>query len=247
MKFSNTIWWVIGVIAILGFIGLLISAKTPGLNNLTGTNATSTATSSNDVTPGQTGIKPTTTGSGSSLGEMYTNVTYGFSISYPKELNSQPFDNFMQLNQNDWRYGVTASNRGTPVISIPVIEFSRGNGIATGQPYPLSYTAQLRIGVSPDTAQCYEKNAGYTNQTITNVTINGVTWKKFIFGDAATMKYVNGASYRTIHNKMCYAVEAIENGSSYRDDTMKPGYSDAQLKAFFAQATAIATTFKFTK
>lgn len=245
MKSSNIIW-ILGIIVIVGLIGWFVFGGPSPLSNTGGFNATSTTSTA--TTSGSTGTTaPTTTGSSASLGEMYTNTAYGFSFSYPKALNAQSFDNFMQLNQNDWRYGVTQANRGTPVISVPVIEFSRGNGIATGQPYPLFYTSQVRIGVSPDTAQCYAKNEGYTNQTITNVTIHGVTWKKFIFGDAATMKYVRGASYRTIHNNKCYGVETIENGSSYRDDTMKPGYSDAQLKAFFNQATAIAMTFRFTK
>lgn len=247
MKSSNTIWWVIGVIIILGLVGWFLSAKTPVLTQV-GTQATSTdATTSptNGNVGSSTGTVPT--GSTAAFGETYASSPYGFTISYPKELTAQPFDNFMQLNQNDWRHSVTAALRGTPVISIPVLEFSRGNGIATGQPYPLFYTAQVRVGVSTDTTNCYVPDAGYTNQTITNVTINGVTFKKFIFSDAATMKYVSGVSYRTIHNKMCYVIETIQNGSSYRDETMKPGYTDAQLQSFFNEATAIAMTFKFTK
>jgi hypothetical protein len=246
MKSSNAIWWAIGIIAILGAIGLYISSKSPTPTNSSGTNATSTATTT-PVATGDIGTKPTTSGGTASLGETYSNATYGFTISYPKELNAQPFNNFNQLNQNDWRYAATLAKRGTPVISIPVVEFSRGNGVATNQPYPLFYTAQVRVGVSTDTAQCYAKDDGYTNQTVTDVTINGVAFKKFIFGSAATMKYVNGASYRTVRNKMCYVIEAIQNGSSYRDGTMTPGYTDAQLKAFFDKATLIATTFKFTK
>jgi hypothetical protein len=75
----------------------------------------------------------------------------------------------------------------------------------------------------------------------------GITWKKFIFGDAATMKYVNGASYRTIHNNKCYVIEQIENGSSYKDPTMTGGYTDAQLKSFYNQTTPIVMSFRFTK
>lgn len=241
MKSSNTLW-VIGTIIVLGLIGWYIFAKSP-MSGTSGLNATSTAT----TTAGTGTNTGSTSGGTASLGETYANTAYGFTFSYPKELNAQPFDNFMQLNQNDWRYGATLTKRGTPVISVPVIEFSRGNGVATGQPYPLFYTSQVRVGVSPDTAQCYAKDDGYSDQTVTNVTINGVTFKKFVFGDAATMKYVNGSSYRTIHNNKCYVIEAIENGSSYRDPTMTAGYSDAQLKAFFNQATAIAMTFRFTK
>jgi hypothetical protein len=247
MKSSNTTWWVIGAIIVLGLAWWLYAGKGSPLSYVDGTNATSTATST-PVEATSTGTTSgSTTGGSTNLGETYVNTPYGFSISYPKELTAQPFDVFGQLNQNDWRYAATTAKRGTPVISIPVIEFNRGNGVATGQPYPLFYTAQVRIGVSTDTAQCYAKDDGYSSQTITDVTIGGVAWKKFIFGDAAMMKYVNGSSYRTIHAGKCYAVEAIQNGSSYSDPTMKPGYTEAQLKAFFDKATLIATTFKFTK
>lgn len=246
MKSSNTTWWVIGAIVVLGLAWWFTTQSPSSMNNANGNNATSTATST-PVTGTGTDTTPSTTGGSTNLGETYVNTPYGFSISYPKDLAAQPFDIFGQLNQNSWRYAATTAKRGTPIISIPVIEFTRGNGVATGQPYPLFYTAQVRVGVSTDTAQCYATDDGYTNQTVTDVTINGVAFKKFIFSDAATMKYVNGSSYRTIHNKMCYVIEAIQNGSSYRDPTMTPGYTQAQLDAFFAKATLIATTFKFTK
>jgi hypothetical protein len=248
MKKSNTVAWIVGVVIVIALIGWAItrlsnpSPISVGDNNATGTPATSSSTSPNTSgTPGSGTTQPV------NLGETYSNSTYGFSISYPRELNAQPFDNFHQLNQNDWRYAATAVKRGTPVISIPVIEFDRGNGIATNQPYPLFYTAQVRVGVSTDVANCYAKDDGYTNQTVSSVAVGGVTWKKFIFGDAATMKYVNGASYRTVHNNKCYVIEQIENGTNYRDDTMKSGYTDAELKAIYAKTTPIVTSFRFTK
>jgi len=248
MKNTNTVAWVIGAILLVAIVGWVITrvgsdGSVSGDQNATSTpvqNATSTGNS-----PVGGGNTNTSTGTSPNLGEMYANATHGFTISYPRTLNAQSsFNIFHQLNQNDWRYAATAAKRGTPVVSIPVIEI---NNEASGvnKNYPLFYTAQVRVGVSTDTANCYAKDDGYANQTVTDVTIGGVPFKKFIFGNAAMMKYVNGASYRTIRNNKCYVIEQIENGSSYRDAAMVGGYTDADLKAFYNQTTPIVMSFRF--
>lgn len=61
------------------------------------------------------------------------------------------------------------------------------------------------------------------------------------------MKYIQGESYRTIHNNMCYVLEQIKYGSNYKDPTMKPGISKATLDSYYNTAGMIAKTFRFTK
>jgi hypothetical protein len=247
MKTSNTAVWVVGAVIVIALLGWAITRVTntetlPAEDNSTTTpvgGATGTVPTNNTPPRGGT-VTPN-----SGLGETYANATHGFTISYPRELNAESFGIFHALNQNDWRYGATLAKRGTPVISIPVIQID--NTGSTKKNYPLFYTAQVRVGVSTDTAQCYAKDDGYTEQTVTDVTINGVAFKKFIFGDAATQQYVNGASYRTIHDNKCYVIEQIQNGSSYRDETLVGGYSDADLRNFYAQTTPIVMSFKFSK
>ncbi|MEN9337923.1 MAG: hypothetical protein RIQ41_237 [Candidatus Parcubacteria bacterium] len=218
-----------------------------GDDTVTPTNnqATSTPLGTASTTPGATPATAPTGGSSASLGETYANATYNFTISYPRDLNAESFGNFHALNQNDWRYGATQAKRGTPVISIPVIRVENQTKIP--KKYPLFYGAEVRVGVSTDTANCYAKDDGYTNQTVTEVTIQGVTWKKFTFGDAAMQQYLQGASYRTIHANKCFVIEQIENGSRYKDETMTDMYSDADLKAFYAKTTAIVMSFTFKK
>ena len=82
-------------------------------------------------------------------------------------------------------------------------------------------------------------------QTVADVEIGGEIWKKFIFGDAAMMQYVSGASYRTIKNGFCYVVEQIRTGSAYRDDSMEIKLSDRELDAIYEQTTPIIMSFKF--
>lgn len=186
-----------------------------------------------------------TVNSNSGLGESYANATHGFTISYPRELTTENFGVFHALNNNDWRFGATAEKRGTPVVAIPIIKID--NMGSTKKNYPLFYTAEVRVGVSTDVDQCYAKENEYTSPTVTDVTINGVAFKKFDFGSAATQQYVSGSSYRTIRNNTCYVIEQIRNGSSYRDETLTGGYSDADLDAFYAKTRSIVMSFTFTK
>lgn len=247
---SNTITWIVGVVLIIGLLGWGLSrvlnkdsAEPTGAVTATTTNSTSTPPVSTGTKPAGSSATPVAP-SGTSL-ETYTNSTYAFKISYPADLNAEPFNVFHRFNNNDWRINATTAKRGTPVISVPVIRYDNEN--AYKRNYPLYYGVDVRIGVSPDTTQCYSKDDGYTTQTITNVTINGVTWKKFIFGDAAMMQYVNGASYRTIRNNQCYVIEQVRIGSTYRDDTMGVKYTEKELDAFYARTTPIVMSFKFTK
>ncbi len=247
MKNSTTVWWIIGAIIVIALIGWGAMRMSDGTLGVSGEAATSTNATSTTGTPSTGGTGTPTSGSGANsttnLSETYTNATHGFTISYPRDLSTQSFTAFHELNNNDWRFLATGAKRGTAVVEIPV--FKVDNQTTAKKNYPLYYEATVRVGVSNDTAQCYATDDGYANQTVTNVTINGVAFKKFIFGDAAMMKYVNGASYRTIKNNKCYVIEQIQNGSSYRDNTLVGGYSDADLANFYARTTPIVMSFKF--
>lgn len=242
-RYANTdesiVFWNKGNTAILSENGVVTFSSCVTAGN------SEQATTTPQTSTGTTGSVTTSPVFGNSSKETYTNSNYGFSITYPNTLNAQStFGIFHELNQNDWRFGATTAKRGTPVVDIPVVEIE--NSSTNGEKkYPLFYTARVRVGVSNDIAQCYVTDDGYANQTVTNVTINGVVFKKFIFGDAAMMKYVNGASYRTVHNGKCYVIEQIQNGSIYRDETVVGGYTDTALAAIYAQTTPIVMSFKF--
>jgi hypothetical protein len=250
----------IGVLVIVGLIvwGVINSTSPTTTDNgsVTGssTNTGNTNTGSTTGNGNGTGASNPSTGSSPLVNtppgeaakvETYNNATYNFTISYPIELNAGSFSSFHLINGNNWRVGATAAKRGTAVVAVPV--FRVDNQAANKKNYPLYYGTEVRVGVSNDTAQCYATDDGYTQQTVTSVTINGVTFKKFIFSDAAMMQYLNGASYRTIHNNKCYVIEQVRNGSSYRDETIIGGYADADLDAFYARTTPIVMSFKFTK
>lgn len=176
----------------------------------------------------------------------YANSEYNFTLRFPPTVTPQSyFTTFYNLASN-WRLNAGQANQGKAVVAFPVFRLDQG-GEVKGKMYPLFYVAELRVGVSPNVKECYATDIGYTNQKVTNVTINGVTFKKFSFQDAAMMKYIQGESYRTVHNNMCYVLEQIKHGSSYKDETMKPGLSQATLDGYYNTVGKIVGTFKFTK
>jgi membrane-bound inhibitor of C-type lysozyme len=189
--------------------------------------------------------KPTTTLGTNLL--TYSNAEYKFQVKFPKSVLPQSyFTTFYQL-PSSWRLNASAVNQGKAIVSFPVHRIDQGSLSAKGKTYPLYFVAETRIGAGPNVKECYAPDAGYTNQKITNVTINGIAFKKFDFTDAAMMKYTQGSSYRTIHNNLCYVIEQIKSGSSYRDETMTQGVSESQLQSYYDTAGAIARTFTFIK
>jgi hypothetical protein len=235
MKISNTILWMVGAVVLIGLLGWAVARI---LNHPAGSSGTNDATSTvaSSVTDGQgtqSGLEPL---------ETYTSSAFGFAISYPSDLRTEPFSAFHSLNTR-WRVNVPADGRGTAVVAIPVLRID--NSTSTKKAYPLFYDAEVRVGVSDSTADCYSQDDGYTMQTVAEVDINGVTWKKFIFGDAAMMQYVSGASYRVIRNGRCYVIEQIRTGSTYRDETMAEAYTDKQLDEIYERTLPIVLSFRF--
>jgi len=176
----------------------------------------------------------------------YRNDTYGFTLDYPSALTpTTTFATYYHLS-NKWRALAGENEKGTSVIAIPIFSLNQASP-ATGKPYPLYFDAEVRVGVSTVISTCYMRDALYTKQTVTNETINGVPFKKFLFSGAGMSQYVEGASYRTVHDNKCYVLEQLKAGASYRDPSMKVGISDATLNGYYKSGEKIIKTFQFTK
>jgi len=172
---------------------------------------------------------------------LYVNTDYGFSLEIPDGMTAEPFSGPWSM-ESMMGYG---GRTGTPVVSVTVFSVNHG-GVATGQPYPLFFYAWARVGVSSDTADCYQPvPAPRGPSTGTPTVVNGVRFLAFQVGDAGMMKYMRAVSYRTIHDGRCYAVEQIERGSDYRDSSMKPGLTRDELDAYYNEAGTIARSFRF--
>lgn len=175
----------------------------------------------------------------------YTNFTYGFTFKYPKTTKPETSFRSFYILSNLWRANATPLYRGTPVLSFVVYRVD--NNTKYPKEYPLYYSAEVRLGVSTDIANCYAKDDGYQNQKVVDVTFGGVTWKRFSFADAAMMQYKQGESYRTVHNKQCFVLEQVKTGSNYQDEDMIKTVTDEQLNAHYLEAESLLKTFRFTK
>ncbi len=239
------------IIVLIGCLFLLYSGKKniPQGEPVTTTPVVTTPQSSSTKPTSSNGTKPTevlTTGNIAGF-HSYANAPYNFSVQYPSYV--QPLTSFATFHEigNNWRLNAGQANQGKSVVSFSIHNIDQGPYSTGKQSYPLYFTSEVRIGVSPNVTECYTPDAGYKNQTITNVTINGVTFKRFSSSDAAMMKYVQAESYRTIHNNLCYAIEQIRNGSTYRDEKMTTGTTDEQLMTYYNLGEKVIKTFKFTK
>lgn len=257
---NNRTWIIIIAIVLVGLIAFYAGKKSNSTPS-TIVSATSTQDSEqNTNTTATTSVaKPTTPATPTAPAAVtlpsvntsgfhsYSDSQNHFTIKYPAYVTAKnTFTTFHEIG-NNWRANASAGNQGKPVIALSIYSIDQG-GYSTGkQTYPLFFMSEVRVGVSSNTKECYTTDAGYTNQKIATVTINGTTWKKFSSSDAAMMKYVQSESYRTIHNGMCFAVEQIKNGSSYRDEKMTTGKTDAELTAYYNIGNTIIRTFAFTK
>ena len=176
--------------------------------------------------------------------KTYTNNKYGFEFKYPQDLQDKnTFESFYHLG-NQWRAEVFGDSNGKPIVSIVVYR------VENDSTYPRYFDAELRIGVSSDPqdlASCGNPDGAETAAVPPIEVINGTTFNKLIIQDAGMMQYLEGISYRTVHSGMCFAIEQLKTGSSYREDQSSPeDIPDAELDSYYNIISDIIKTFKFT-
>lgn len=256
---NNRTWIFIGILLIIAGASFYL-----GKNSSTNKNeepifqATTTVTDEKPVATTSPTVtipkKPTTTPTvpalttGNTKGfHSYSDSTYNFTIKYPPYITTKnTFGTFHEVG-NNWRMYAGPANQGKAVVALPIYNIDQGSYSTGRQTYPLFFMSEVRVGVSPNTKECYTPDAGYTNQKISNVTINGIAWKKFSTSEGGMMKYIQVESYRTIRNNMCFAIEQIKNGSSYRDEKMATAKTETELTNYFNVGETILKTFTFTK
>ncbi len=260
---QNTKYIIVGIISVLliGYVGFYVvknstlqkpaDIATSNEENLVTRDSPSPIQADTAPTT-KTSKPPTTTATPSTPPSTkgfysYSNAEYNFTIQYPPYV--RPQNNFSTFHEigNNWRLYPSQVNQGKGILELPIFSIDQGSISNGKQKYPLYFTATVRVGVSQNVKECYTTDAGYTNQKVTNVTINGIPFKRFSSSDAAMMKYVQVESYRTIHNNNCFVIEQIKNGSNYRDEKMASGISDSALTEYYNTGGVIAKTFRFTK
>jgi hypothetical protein len=151
--------------------------------------------------------------SGNTTGySTYNDTNNHFTIKYPSYVKpSLSFSTFHQIG-NNWRLYASSANQGRPVIAFSIFNVDQGNYYTGKQTYPMYFTSEVRIGTSPNVKECYTPDAGYSNQKITSVTINGVSFTKFSTTDTNADKYTQSESYRTVRNGTCFVRHKPEAG-----------------------------------
>lgn len=166
----------------------------------------------------------------------------GFTINVPEDVaTTTDFKSYYHLPAS-WRDGAAESS-GTPLFAVIVKRIENGETNV----FPRYFDAEVRIGMSASTAECYENDQTGVGTAPQDVTLGGTAFKKFSIENAGMMQYLKGSSYRTIHNGACWAIEAFATGSNYRDDKTVESVSQDVLDAYLNEAERIARTFRFTK
>lgn len=176
---------------------------------------------------------------------VYTNAEYGFVVSYPETaLLEESFTRTYHL-ADTWRVDANPEAAGELIIAIVAYSTESDHS------YPRYYHALVRIGASADPdeiARC-ERVTPYRGETpLPDRVIGGRAWKAFSFDDAGMSPYVDGVSYRQVHEGKCFAIEKIAVRSGYREDPESPDeIPDELLAERYEGLDSIVQSFSFTR
>ena len=174
---------------------------------------------------------------------IYTNGQYGFSIFYPEQDKTESVFDTQYFLPATWRVNAFSQATGSPIIAII------GYQTKSDDSYPRYFETEVRVGASADPRELAACDSPSGDETaLPDKVINGTTWKAFTVQDAGMMQYLNGISYRTIHDNTCFALEQVETGSSYLDD--KPSSADisqSTLDQHYKDLSSIIASFSFAR
>lgn len=176
---------------------------------------------------------------------IYSNGPYGFTIFYPQSAEvSYTFESSYHLG-TAWRANALPEAEGAPIVSIIPYQ------VGSEDSYPRYFNAMVRIGASVDPAEvarCEAASGTHGETQLPDAVIGTTTWKAFAFESAGMMQYINGVSYRTIHEGRCIAVEKIRTGSSYREEVpSEKDISDEILSKEYEALSSIVESFSFAR
>ncbi len=108
--------------------------------------------------------------------------------------------------------------------------------------------ATFTVGTSADpsaVAECLTWNIGNNGSQKQNVTINGVTYAKFVASDAGAGNLYQTTSYRTVRNNQCYAIEYTIHSSQLGNYPASMGIKAFDQNKVTAVFERMMQSFKF--
>ncbi len=165
--------------------------------------------------------------------KVFTDQGKTFRFSYPKELVVSGGE--LGYTQS-WR-----NNTQTLGLSLAKVTIPRGS-------YPKTNFSEawFTVGTSSD-AQAIKDCLIPTNgeQATGTVTINSVTYSKFILGDAGAGNLYDTTSYRTLRNSQCYAIEYTIHSTNLGNYSPDQGIKQFDKVSVTNTLEAIVHSFTF--
>ena len=174
---------------------------------------------------------------------IYTSGEYGFLFAYPSGAEISELFESPWLS-DAWSVNALPDATGIPLVSVVTYRTESEDS------YPRHFEASVRIGKSDDArevARCLSAREGSGEVELPDRVIGEQTFAAFSFGDAGMQRYVNGVSYRTLYQGVCYAVEQIRAGSSYREDESAKDIPEETLTAAYDSLDTIIESFRFAR
>jgi membrane-bound inhibitor of C-type lysozyme len=178
----------------------------------------------------------TGTNMGTSTEKTFTDQGNTFSFTYPSQFNVSGGG---VGYSNDWMVNATTSGMVLAKLVIP----------SSFEPKTNFGDATFTIGTSADlsaVAECttYAESGGAA-LVKSQVTINGVTYTKFVTSDAGAGNIYQTTSYRTIRNSQCYAIEYTIHSANIQNYSPDQGITAFDQNKVQSLLEAIVQSLRF--
>ncbi len=223
------IWWGVLVIVVLGIAAWALFYTSPATIDL-GTNTATTTDTTADTTH-VPHINDTNVAGIKSFVDWQGTISFDYPSAFVV-LRTEP------NATTEWMANATSSGMLLAALSVP----------ASLQPKTNFSEARFTVGVSKEAtalSQCLSYNPAGPSQVGTNVTINGVVFKKFVASEGAAGNIYDTTSYRAIHSGQCYVVEYTIHSTQLGNYPASAGIKAYDKAKVTTQLESVVKTFKF--
>jgi membrane-bound inhibitor of C-type lysozyme len=176
-----------------------------------------------------------TSATSTSGAQIFTNQGKTFSFSYPSVFS---ISGGGVGYSTDWMVNATTSGLLLVKATLP----------SSFEPKTNFANATLSVGTSADPtaiSECLTYAAGGNGVKKSTVTINGVTYTKFVTSDAGAGNFYQTTSYRVVHNSQCYVVEYTIHSSNIGNYSPDQGIKAFDQSKVQNALESVVQSFKF--